>query len=103
MAHKFLVHALGDAVGVAVEDIAAGERVTGVTLRGGSVVQVTTGDPVPLGHKLALRSIARGERVIEYGEVVGEATVDIAAGRHVHVHNLRSLRWRTSVTPAGRA
>jgi len=97
MAHKFLVHAPGDAVGVAVADIRSGEHVSGMVLRGQSVVEVTARDPVPLGHKVALRALARGERVIEYGEVIGEATADIAPGQHVHVHNIRSLRWRASV------
>lgn len=101
MPHKFLVHAPGDAVGVAVEDLAPGERTTGVVLRDNSVVEVAVKEPIPLGHKLALRQIARGERVIEYGEVIGEARADIAPGQHVHVHNLGSLRWRTSVATPG--
>jgi (2R)-sulfolactate sulfo-lyase subunit alpha len=97
MRHKFLVHAPGDAVGVAVEDIPAGERTAGVVLRDNSMVDITTRDPIPLGHKVALRAIAGGEKVIEYGEVIGEALRDIAPGQHVHVHNIRSVRWRTSV------
>lgn len=40
------------------------------------------------GHKYALRSIAKGENVIKYGMPVGHATADIAAGEHVHTHNL---------------
>lgn len=47
-------------------------------------------------HKLALCDIAAGERVYKYGAVIGEATKPIAAGEHVHVHNLRSLWGRTS-------
>jgi (2R)-sulfolactate sulfo-lyase subunit alpha len=101
MAHKFLVHAPGDAVGVAVADIPAGERISGVVLRGQSVVEVTARDRIPLGHKVALRALARGERVMEYGEVIGEATAEVAPGQHVHVHNIRSLRWPASVS--GRA
>lgn len=102
MPHKFLVHAPGDAVGVAVEEISAGTRATGMVLRDNSVLEVTVRDPVPLGHKLALRAIARGERVVEYGEVIGEALADIAPGQHVHVHNLRSVRWPTSTAAGGR-
>ena len=43
---------------------------------------------VPFGHKVALCAIARGAPVIKYGVVIGHATADIAAGEHVHVHNL---------------
>ena len=96
MTHTFLVHDPGDSVGVAVEDIPAGTRAMGKTLRDGKTFEVTTRDAVPLGHKVALRAIARGEKVIEYGEVIGQATADIAAGAHVHVHNITSVRWPKS-------
>jgi len=43
---------------------------------------------IPAGHKIALRPVAAGERVLKYGQVIGMATVPIAAGDHVHVHNL---------------
>ena len=40
------------------------------------------------GHKYARRAIAAGEAVVKYGMPIGHATRDIAAGEHVHVHNL---------------
>ena len=43
---------------------------------------------IPFGHKAALRDIAAGEAVRKYGVVIGHATENIAAGEHVHVHNL---------------
>ena len=45
---------------------------------------------MPLGHKLARRPIAPGEKVRKYGAPIGTATRAIAAGEHVHVHNLAS-------------
>ncbi len=51
---------------------------------------VTTREPIPAGHKLALHDIAAGESVVKYGHPLGVASVDIAAGSHVHSHNLRS-------------
>ena len=50
-------------------------------------------EDIPLGHKIALRDIKEGEKVKEYGEIIGRATKDISKGSHVHVHNIRSLRW----------
>jgi altronate dehydratase small subunit len=50
--------------------------------------------PIALGHKLALRPIKRGEDVLKYAAVIGRATQDIAAGEHVHVHNVESTRGR---------
>ena len=45
---------------------------------------------IPMAHKIARRPIAAGETVLKYGMPIGVATADIAAGEHVHVHNLRS-------------
>jgi len=43
---------------------------------------------VPAGHKIAARAIAQGERVLKYNTEIGVATRHIAAGDHVHSHNL---------------
>ena len=56
---------------------------------------------VAYGHKIAVRDIAREANVIKYGEVIGRAVVAIAAGRHVHVHNVESLRGRGDLAPEG--
>lgn len=42
------------------------------------------------GHKIALRDIGQGERVLKYGFPIGVASRPISAGEHVHVHNVRS-------------
>ena len=57
-------------------------------VNGGAAITVSA--PVTLGHKIAARSIARGEKIIKYGVSIGSATQDIAAGAHVHVHNMQS-------------
>ncbi len=43
---------------------------------------------VPAGHKIALRNIATGERILKYNTEIGVATRPIAAGEHVHGHNI---------------
>ena len=45
---------------------------------------------LPLGHKVATRAIAAGEKVVKYGAPIGSAMRAIAQGEHVHTHNLRS-------------
>jgi altronate dehydratase small subunit len=77
-----------DNVATALADIPAGEAVQTADAR------VTAAEPIPFGHKLALRRIAAGEEVLKYGEVIGRAQSDIAAGGLVHVHNLESQRGR---------
>ena len=71
------IHAADD-VAVALRPLAAGEQAEGVVL---------TGD-VARGHKFALRDIAEGAPVVKYGQPIGRATHAIAAGEHVHTHNL---------------
>ena len=51
---------------------------------------ITTKQPIGLGHKLARRPIAPGEKLIKYGAWIGSATRPIAAGEHVHTHNMKS-------------
>ena len=43
-----------------------------------------------LGHKLAARDIAPGERIVKYGVPIGSATRPIPRGDHVHLHNMKS-------------
>ena len=43
---------------------------------------------IPAGHKLAVASIAPGETVRRYGQIIGFATRSIEPGDHVHSHNL---------------
>ena len=43
--------------------------------------------PLQAGHKLARAPIASGDAVTKFGQIIGYATEDIAAGAQVHVHN----------------
>ena len=45
---------------------------------------------LPIGHKAAARDIAAGEKIFKYGVPIGSAIVAIAAGEHVHTHNIQS-------------
>ncbi|MGH8892563.1 MAG: UxaA family hydrolase [Actinomycetes bacterium] len=92
MQQSFLVHAPDDVVGVAVHDIDPGPAVRG-RVQNGDHFELDVNEPVPLGHKVALRDIAAGEQVMKYGVVIGRATRDIRKGDHVHVHNLKGERW----------
>ncbi|MCS7033251.1 MAG: altronate dehydratase family protein [Phycisphaerae bacterium] len=79
MAKLLRIHEI-DNVAVALERLAAGQVVEGLRLQG----------DIPQAHKVALRAIRRGEPVIKYGYPIGYASQDIAAGEHVHTHNVAS-------------
>lgn len=63
-------------------------------LSAGEVVRTEGGEgpvlraDIAMGHKVALRDLVEGEPVIKYGQRIGWATAAIAAGEHVHLHNL---------------
>lgn len=58
---------------------------------------------IGLGHKLARRGIAAGDKVLKYGAPIGSATCDIAVGDHVHLHNLQSDYTPTHSLEAAKA
>ena len=93
MVYKAIAHKKGDAVAVAVSDLTPGERIQVRVLDGSQTVEVAVRDAIPLGHKVALSVLATGQDVIEYGERIGRATQPVAVGAHVHVHNIKSVRW----------
>ncbi|NQW12495.1 MAG: altronate dehydratase [Alphaproteobacteria bacterium] len=49
---------------------------------------VSTTQPIPSGHKVATTAIKTGEPIRKYDQIIGFASEDIAAGDHVHVHNV---------------
>ncbi len=81
-----------DNVAVALKNLSKGEEVE--VHIGETVRKIKVNDDIPLGHKFALKNLARGEHVIKYGEVIGVATEDIKIGDYVHIHNVESLRGR---------
>jgi (2R)-sulfolactate sulfo-lyase subunit alpha len=91
---QLLVHDKKDTVGVvAVEGLKAGTDMLCVVTADNSSFNMTTKMDVPVGHKIALVDIKKGDTVIKYGEDIGKAVADIAKGEHVHVHNLKTKRW----------
>jgi altronate dehydratase small subunit len=85
-----------DNVATCLKDLAANE-VAEVSLDG-NCQSVTLKSNIPFGHKIALVDIAEGGVVLKYAEVIGVASQPIAAGEHVHVHNVESIRARGDKT-----
>jgi hypothetical protein len=84
LAATLILLADGDDVLVAARDLDVG---THRTSAGGTAV---VREPVRLGHKVAARDIAKGERVMRAGMSIGSATSAVLAGEWVHTHNLAS-------------
>lgn len=45
---------------------------------------------IPVGHKIALKYIAVGEKIIKYGFPIGKAVKEISRGDWVHSHNMET-------------
>lgn len=70
-----------DQVAVALSKIAAGSLLAPYSAAAAL-------SEIPAGHKVALASIAAGAEVFRLGQPIGLAARAIAAGEHVHIHNL---------------
>ena len=66
-----------DDVCVAIDNVAKGTDWEGI---------IST-DSIPAGHKMAVTSIATGEPVRKFNQIIGFASGDIEPGQHVHTHN----------------
>lgn len=94
MTTHFIVHDKADTVGVVVvEDVKPGQMLTGWVMEGDGTIQVKALDAVPLGHKVALKDIKKGDTIIKYGNDIGKAVGDIGKGHHAHVQNVKTKRW----------
>lgn len=90
---NLLLHTREDHAGVAIADIKAGEKVSGLVLADRSPIELDASEDIPLGHKIAVKTISAGENIVLYGQPVGAAIQTIQPGEHVHTHNMKSLRW----------
>ncbi|KQW80791.1 UxaA family hydrolase [Brevundimonas sp. Root1279] len=55
----------------------------------GQTVLIADAD-VAVGHKIARAPLAVGDKVLKYGAPIGSMTAAVAAGGHVHLHNMKS-------------
>jgi altronate dehydratase small subunit len=79
-----------DQIATALKNVSSGETVR--VKSGAMISKILLKQDIPLCHKFSVEDIASGEAINKYGEPIGAASENIAAGHHVHVHNLKSLR-----------
>ena len=65
MSHGILIHETHDDVGVAVRDLRTGEKVGIVTLEGQEAGVLKVVSDVPLGHKVAMRAMKVGHKLLK--------------------------------------
>ena len=90
----FVVHDEDDSVGVVVvEGVKAGQRINGWIMDQDKDIVVDARSDIPIGHKLAIRALAKDATVVKYGVDIGRVIAPIQVGEHAHVHNIRTKRW----------
>jgi len=90
----FVVHDEGDAVGVVVvEGVKKGQDVVGWIMDQDKEIKIKTVSDIPIGHKLAIKTLKKDDTVIKYGVDIGRTIAPIDVGEHAHVHNIKTKRW----------
>ena len=90
----FVVHEDGDSVGtVVVEGVKKGDQLSGWVMEQDMTLSLATCSDIPIGHKVALQNLKTDDTVIKYGVDIGRVVAPIAAGEHLHVHNVKTKRW----------
>ena len=93
-APHFVVHDKTDSVGVVVvENVEPNTEMSGWVMETDETISVTALDAIPIGHKVALLDIGKGETILKYGYSIGKTVEKIGKGHHVHVHNLKTTKW----------
>ncbi|MEW6454119.1 MAG: UxaA family hydrolase [Pseudomonadota bacterium] len=91
---QLLVHDKKDTVGVVVvEGLKKNTDMLCVVTHDNSSFKLKSKMDVPIGHKVALKDIKKGDTIWKYGQDIGIAKSSIGKGEHVHVHNVKTKRW----------
>ncbi len=84
MARCFVIHPT-DNVATLLDHAKQGASVE--ILGAGTAKNLTVGENIELGHKVAIADIAQGAPVMKYGVAIGTAGENICMGKWVHLHN----------------
>jgi altronate dehydratase small subunit len=87
----------GDNVATLIDPGRAGEA---CVLQGETAGQVRLAQDIAFGHKVCIAAIAKGAKVLKYGQAIGTATAAIAPGEHAHIHNVVSARQSSELATA---
>ena len=89
----YIVHGNDDLVGVMTVDVTKGQTLSGWNMATDKTLRAKAAQDIPLGHKIALVDVPKGEEIFKYDVSIGRASRDIKKGQHVHTQNLKTARW----------
>ena len=82
--HQLILLHPDDNILVTVSSLAAG---TPVAIDG---ADYPLREALAVGHKVARRAMAAGEKIFKYGAPIGSLTQPVEAGDWIHIHNMQS-------------
>jgi hypothetical protein len=82
--NNFVVLNDNDNVAIALTDFKIGDSIT----IGDCTINMKT--DIAFAHKIAIKDINFGEKILKYGLPIGSATKNICKGEHVHKQNIQS-------------
>lgn len=88
-----------DNVATALEAIRAGDSV--MVSCNEQVNHLQVQETIPFGFKICVCDINKGDGIVKYGEVIGQASMNIKSGELVHIHNVEGVRGRGDITAEG--
>lgn len=92
--NHFVLHDANDSVAVAVvEGIEPSDGLNAWIMDEDRNISVNATQPIPIGHKVALKDMDAGDTVFKYGIDIGKVVKPIKKGEHAHVHNIKTKRW----------
>lgn len=75
-----------DNIAVCLHDLPAATEI--LVKSGQDTFVMKTVEAVNRGHKVAIRDMPKGEKIVKYAEKIGVLTKDVCKGSHIHVHNI---------------
>jgi len=89
-----IIHDEKDNVGVVViEKITPNQNCNCWIMENDKLVQIQSINEILLGHKIAMVDLNEGDTILKYGHDIGKVVKSIQKGEHVHVHNVKTIKW----------
>ena len=89
-----IIHDEKDNVGVVViEKITPKQDCNCWIMENDKTIKVKSINEIPLGHKIALKDLKKGDTILKYGHDIGKVVETIKKGEQVHVHNVKTKKW----------
>ena len=89
-----IIHDKKDNVGVVViEKITPNQDCNCWIMESDDSTKIQSKNEILLGHKIAMADLDEGDTIIKYGHDIGKVVKAIKKGEHVHVHNVKTIKW----------